>query len=297
MEHVQGETQGEDRGPGGLLHAAVMSTQREEMAPLGGLSLGWTTVAWGRLFQVGTVTVSLLEFRMWLVVLWSLAPADLGEQVALGWQDSLLCPVGLIPGQCAVGEVSDQRPTQWFPVLAPSPPETQLHFPCMGSLNALCPYNKCSLLKSLSGSLILAIKRGLTEAVLCSDLADPPPGMIYNPFNSAVKNPPALQETRFYPWVRKIPWRRRWQRTPVFVPGKPHGWRSLAGNHGVAERGTRPSIDSSRPGQQTDPRGGKEGEPALLAASSMDISLPLRLWGRRHEAARGPLASLGPAAL
>ena len=150
MEHVQGETQGEDRGPGGLLHAAVMSALWEEMAPLGGLSLGWTMVAWGRLFQVGTVAVSLLEFRMWLVVLWSLAPADLGEQVALGWQDSLLCPVGLIPGQRAVGEVSDQRPTQWFPVSAPSPPEAQLHFPCMGSSNALCPYNKGSLLKSLS---------------------------------------------------------------------------------------------------------------------------------------------------
>ena len=31
------------------------------------------------------------------------------------------------------------------------------------------------------------------------------------------------------PWVRKIPWRREWQPTPVFLPGKPHGQRSLAG--------------------------------------------------------------------
>ena len=30
-------------------------------------------------------------------------------------------------------------------------------------------------------------------------------------------------------WVRKIPWRRRWQPTPVFLPGKSHGQRSLAG--------------------------------------------------------------------
>ena len=30
-------------------------------------------------------------------------------------------------------------------------------------------------------------------------------------------------------WVRKIPWRRKWQPTPVFLPGKFHGWRSLAG--------------------------------------------------------------------
>ena len=25
---------------------------------------------------------------------------------------------------------------------------------------------------------------------------------------------------RFYPWVRKIPWRRKWQPTPIFLPGK-----------------------------------------------------------------------------
>ena len=31
------------------------------------------------------------------------------------------------------------------------------------------------------------------------------------------------------PWVGKIPWRRKWQPTPVFLPGKSNGWRSLAG--------------------------------------------------------------------
>ena len=29
--------------------------------------------------------------------------------------------------------------------------------------------------------------------------------------------------------MRKIPWRRKWQPTPVFLPGKSHGQRSLAG--------------------------------------------------------------------
>ena len=33
----------------------------------------------------------------------------------------------------------------------------------------------------------------------------------------------------FDPWVRKIPWRRNWQSTPVFLSGKSHGQRSLAG--------------------------------------------------------------------
>ena len=30
-------------------------------------------------------------------------------------------------------------------------------------------------------------------------------------------------------WIGKIPWRRKWQPTPVFLPGKSHGQRSLAG--------------------------------------------------------------------
>ena len=33
----------------------------------------------------------------------------------------------------------------------------------------------------------------------------------------------------FDPWIRKIPWRREWQPTPVFLPGEPHGQRSLEG--------------------------------------------------------------------
>ena len=34
---------------------------------------------------------------------------------------------------------------------------------------------------------------------------------------------------RLDPWVGKIPWRRAWQPTPVFLPAEPHGQRSLAG--------------------------------------------------------------------
>ena len=39
-----------------------------------------------------------------------------------------------------------------------------------------------------------------------------------------VKNP-AMQET----WVAKIPWRREWLPTPVFLPGEYHGQKSLVG--------------------------------------------------------------------
>ena len=47
-----------------------------------------------------------------------------------------------------------------------------------------------------------------------------------------VKNLPANAgdiETWFNSWVKKIPWKRAWQRTPVFLPGEFHGQRSLAG--------------------------------------------------------------------
>ena len=47
-----------------------------------------------------------------------------------------------------------------------------------------------------------------------------------------VKNPPPnagdIRDTGFHPWVAKIPWRRKGQPTPVFLPGKFHGQRSLA---------------------------------------------------------------------
>ena len=33
----------------------------------------------------------------------------------------------------------------------------------------------------------------------------------------------------FNPSVGKIPWRRKWQPTPVSLPGKSHGWRRLMG--------------------------------------------------------------------
>ena len=45
-----------------------------------------------------------------------------------------------------------------------------------------------------------------------------------------VKNLPAdAGDVKFDPLVRKIPWRRKWQPTPVFLPGKSHRQRSLVG--------------------------------------------------------------------
>ena len=38
-----------------------------------------------------------------------------------------------------------------------------------------------------------------------------------------------MQETGFDPWAGKIPWRREWLPTPVFLPGEFHGEVSLVG--------------------------------------------------------------------
>ena len=42
-----------------------------------------------------------------------------------------------------------------------------------------------------------------------------------------VKNPPV--SAGFHSWVKKIPWRKAWQPTPVFLPDKSHEQRSLEG--------------------------------------------------------------------
>ena len=50
------------------------------------------------------------------------------------------------------------------------------------------------------------------------------------PCGSVVKNPPAnAGDTGLIPGVGKIPWRREWQPTSVFLPGEFPGQRSLVG--------------------------------------------------------------------
>ena len=53
------------------------------------------------------------------------------------------------------------------------------------------------------------------------------------PGSASGKEPACLcrrhKRCRFNPWVGKIPWRRAWQSSPVFLPAEFHGQRSLAG--------------------------------------------------------------------
>ena len=44
-----------------------------------------------------------------------------------------------------------------------------------------------------------------------------------------VRNPPAMRETWFDPWVGKTPWRRKRLPAPVFLPGESHGLYSSWG--------------------------------------------------------------------
>ena len=60
---------------------------------------------------------------------------------------------------------------------------------------------------------------------------------------AVVKNPPTsaeVQETPVQSWVRKILWRRKWQPTAVFLPGKSNGQRKVlwATVHGVTKSQT-----------------------------------------------------------
>ena len=67
-----------------------------------------------------------------------------------------------------------------------------------------------------------------------------------------------LQTTSsYFPWVGKIPWRRKWQPTAVFLPGKSHGQRSLAGYS---------------------PWGSKESDTTEATSLSLFIYFSARLW-------------------
>ena len=56
-----------------------------------------------------------------------------------------------------------------------------------------------------------------------------------------LKNLPSMRRPGFYPWVRKIPWRRERLPTPVFWPGEFHGLYSPWG-HKESDTTERPSL-------------------------------------------------------
>ena len=65
-----------------------------------------------------------------------------------------------------------------------------------------------------------------------------------------VKNMPTIQETcrkhGFNPWVEKMPWRRKWQSTPIFLPVKSHGEKSLVGHRPKGSKESDMTVDGQR---------------------------------------------------
>ena len=68
------------------------------------------------------------------------------------------------------------------------------------------------------------------------------------PCGAVVKNSPANggDAGSIHPWVGKIPWRRKWQPTPVFLPGKSHGQRSLADYSPWGRRRARNVLETKK---------------------------------------------------
>ena len=67
----------------------------------------------------------------------------------------------------------------------------------------------------------------------------------------------------FDPWVGKIPCRRKWQPTPVFLLGKFHGQRSLGGYSSVSHKRVRHDLATKQQQQQQKRQGdlGEVGNP------------------------------------
>ena len=59
----------------------------------------------------------------------------------------------------------------------------------------------------------------------CREKSRGNPSMVFGGKESACQ----CRRYRFNPWFRKSPLKRKWQSTPVFLPGKSHGQRNLVG--------------------------------------------------------------------
>ena len=94
----------------------------------------------------------------------------------------------------------------------------------------------------------------------------------------AVKNLPAnvrdAKRLRFDPWLGKIPWGRKWQPTPVFLPGKFHRQRSLAGYSPWGHRESDTTEQLSRP-QEMSSQLCQSAFFSLLWTSSVKLWIPM----------------------
>ena len=97
------------------------------------------------------------------------------------------------------------------------------HLPAQFTISAFAPKSfrvVCGMPACyMSNNPIITIQTTIT-AVICTREF---------PGGSDGKESTQCRRPGFVPWVRKIPWRREWQPTPVFLPGEFQGQRSLVG--------------------------------------------------------------------
>ena len=118
-------------------------------------------------------------------------------------------------------------PPEWGPptsllCVRPAQPSAMLPFwPCPGSCHASCPEGEDSRLTlQMEGRWIEQVQPLILESSQKSDT---------NSNSSSYLRCRSCRRRGFNLWVREIPWRRKWQPTPVFSPGESHGQRSLVG--------------------------------------------------------------------
>ena len=80
--------------------------------------------------------------------------------------------------------------------------------------------------KQLSIEFLLSVFGGY---ILRSGIAESYGNSMGFPSSSAVRICLEYRSCSFDPWVGKIPWRRAWQPTTIFLHGEAHGQRSLVG--------------------------------------------------------------------
>ena len=80
---------------------------------------------------------------------------------------------------------------------------------------------------------------------------------------------------RFDPWVTKITWRRKWWPTPVFLPGKPHGQRSLVGHSPLGKKRVGHDLETKQ--QQQKENKAKRGVIVFYILSEMYYCLVAKL--------------------
>ena len=126
---------------------------------------------------------------------------------------------------CSLTCVTESSPS----ALQPQPPFPPLTATRLGSLYPLCRVSRALEEKKKEKRLLWDLPLEQLLWGIRTSFPNQRLGHISFHCITWLRIPLQCRRPRFDPWVGKIPWRRAWQPTPVFLPGEPHGQRSLVG--------------------------------------------------------------------